>query len=227
MTVAPCLPPLGTGLGVLEEPLTAQVVQPRSRGRRRCSPLRPLPDTRSNASCRRPQGRSRTAAHPEPARHRGQRDRPRRQISSVILALLGPVASGVEAVPVVPSVVASVAGVDDAASQLQQQFLGGHLRQGVGVGRAQCVSLGPGVGVAPAQCGHQPCGTRLRWRGLSAACTSRPSRTCSGTRPSRSPATCTGTPAMTPHALRSTDGISHRPIHTDPQQLRDLAEAHG
>jgi hypothetical protein len=34
------------------------------------------------------------------ARHRGQRDRPRRRISSVLLALLGPVAVGVEAAPV-------------------------------------------------------------------------------------------------------------------------------
>ena len=36
------------------------------------------------------------------ARHRGQRDRPRRRISSVLLALLGPVALGVEAAPLSP-----------------------------------------------------------------------------------------------------------------------------
>ena len=53
------------------------------------------------------------------ARHRGQRDRPRRRISSVLLALLGPVALGVEAAPPVaswqvhpsrPSCLASVPG---------------------------------------------------------------------------------------------------------------------
>ena len=59
------------------------------------------------------------------ARHRGQRDRPRRRISSVLLALLGPVAARVQAAPVVPRLVASVAGGDDAPSQLQQQLLGG------------------------------------------------------------------------------------------------------
>ena len=52
-----------------------------------------------------------------PARHRGQRDRPRRRISSVLLALLGPLAVRVKAAaPVVPGVVASVAGGDDAPS---------------------------------------------------------------------------------------------------------------
>ena len=58
------------------------------------------------------------------ARHRGRRDRPRRRISSVLLALLGPVAvpveaapvaSWVRAAPVVPGVVASGPGGDDAA----------------------------------------------------------------------------------------------------------------
>ena len=39
---------------------------------------------------------------------------------------------------------------------------------------------------------------------LEAACTSRRSPTCSGTRRSRSPAMCTGTPPTTPRGLRST-----------------------
>ena len=77
-----------------------------------------------------------------------------------LLPLSGPVAVRVEAaVPVVPGVVASVAGGDDAASQLQQQLLGGRLRQGVGVGRAQRVSLGGAVGLVRCRVGASSLGS--------------------------------------------------------------------
>ena len=52
---------------------------------------------------------------------------PRSPFGTSDLALFGPVAVRVQAVPVVPGVVASVAGGDDAASELEQQLLGGHL----------------------------------------------------------------------------------------------------
>src|SRR6185503_17557762 len=64
----------------------------------------------------------------------------RGSVTCWLLALFGPVAVRVKAAPVVPGFVASVAGGDDAPSQLQQQLLGGLLRQGIGVGRAQCVA---------------------------------------------------------------------------------------
>ena len=51
--------------------------------------------------------------------------------------------------PVVPGVGASVAGGDDAASQLQQQLFGGGMGEGVGlVGRRHIPGIGGGSGAA-------------------------------------------------------------------------------
>ena len=61
----------------------------------------------------------------------------------MLLTLLGPVAVRVKATaPVVPGVVACVAGGDDAASKLQQQLLGGGAGEGVGRGGGQTVWVG-------------------------------------------------------------------------------------
>ena len=72
----------------------------------------------------------------------GQRDRPRRRISSVLSALLGPVAARVQAAPVFPHFT-GLAGGDDAPSQLQQQLFGGGTGQRVGGGAGESFGGAP------------------------------------------------------------------------------------
>src|SRR5262245_21239618 len=82
---------------------------------------------------------ARTVSRPSGA---ANRIRGRAGIRCLLLALLGPVVAWVQAAPVFPHF-ASLAGGDDAPSQLQQQLLGGGTGERVGGGVGQAVGDAP------------------------------------------------------------------------------------